>query len=342
MLSEDDMKTLTKAAILAAGFLAAVTGYGFGAGKTETEAKKEVGQTASNVRPVRKGEGAELILAAPAGGLEARPEDEANFAKLVWGPEKLKEEYGNVLIIDARAKGEYDKGHLPGAVQLHWNELIDDKFNTPPSDEKIAKTLAERGIDTNKVIVIYNDPLPGRAEETRLLWLFRYLGLENTFVLDGGLAVWQAKGGEVTKERHAAASLTPVSGFARNERLYISTDDLAAELGSVNILDARSDEEYAKSRIPGTKFVWFKDFYHQDGTFLTPAETRARVSGFGFKEGDEVVVYCRGGIRSSLALLALETAGYTDVRNYCASFSGWTAEKKPLDEAAVSGIPVYQ
>ncbi|MDR2618384.1 MAG: hypothetical protein LBC62_05885 [Treponema sp.] len=294
------------------------------------------------LRDIRKGSGEEIVLDPPATGLVTRPEDQANFDSFIWSAEKLKANYDKVVIIDARASGPYDSEHLPGAFQINWRDAIADKYNTPPSDEEIGRIFAGRGIDLTKTIVVYNDPLAGSAEETRILWLLRYIGITDSYVLNGGIKYWKAHGGETTRSKTPKPQLTPLASFNRNERLLIGTSEIASRLGSLNLFDARSDEEFAKSRIPGAKFAWFKDFYHKDGAYFTPAETRARVSGFGFQENDEVAVYCLGGIRSSLLFVLLQTAGFSDVRNYCASFSGWSGTDQQLDAVSYPKIPAYK
>jgi thiosulfate/3-mercaptopyruvate sulfurtransferase len=294
------------------------------------------------LRDIRKGSGEEIVLDPPVTGLTVRPEDQANFDSFIWSMEKLKANYDKTVVIDARASGPYDAEHLPGAFQIHWKDAVADKYNTPPSDEEIGRIFAGRGIDLTKTIVVYNDPLAGSAEETRILWLLRYIGITDSYVLNGGIRYWKAHGGETTKEKTPKPALTPLVSFQRNEQFFISTSEIASRLGSLNLFDARSDEEFAKSRIPGAKFAWFKDFYHKDGTYFTPAETRARIAGFGFKEGDEVAVYCQGGIRSSLLFVLLQTAGFSGVRNYCASFSGWSGTNQKLDAVNYPHIPAYK
>lgn len=292
-------------------------------------------------RSIRKGQAPDLIFPAPTVNLLIRPEDQANFDRLIWSPEKLEANYADVVIIDARAKGDYDSEHLPNAIQLHWNELVTKEYNAVPPDEVIAKTLADRGIDVSKTIIVYNDPLSGVAEETRLYWLLQYLGLTDSYVLNGGISYWKAQGHRVTMDKTPVTPVSPVAAFNRNDRLIISTEDLAARFNNINKFDARSDEEYAASRIPGAKHIWFKDFYHADGTYLTPAETRARISTLGFAEGDELATICRGGIRSTVPFVTLQTAGFTNVKNYCASFAGWTGTKQAIDEQKYTSLPVY-
>jgi thiosulfate/3-mercaptopyruvate sulfurtransferase len=294
------------------------------------------------LRDIRRGSGEEIILDPPATGLAALPEDQANFDSFIWSVEKLKANYDKTVIIDARAPGPYNSEHLPGAFQIHWKDAVADKYNTPPSDSEIGRIFAGRGIDLTKTIVVYNDPLVGNAEETRILWLLRYIGITDSYVLNGGIRQWKAQGGETTNDKTPKSALTPLVSFQRNERLFISTSEIASRLGSLNLFDTRGDEEFAKSRIPGAKFAWFKDFYHKDGSYFTPAETRARIAGFGFNKDDEVAVYCQGGIRSSLLFVLLQTAGFSNVRNYCASFSGWSGTDQTLDAASYPKIPAYK
>lgn len=295
------------------------------------------------LRDIRSGNSETIVLGPPVSGLVSRPEDQANFDSFIWSAEKLKANYDKVVLIDARATEAYSNEHLPGAFQIHWRDLVADKYNTPPDDATIGKTFAEHGIDLTKTIVVYNDPLSGNAEETRILWFLRYIGITDSYVLNGGIRYWKAHGGETTKEKTQIPRLAPLTSFRRNERLFVSTDEIASRLGGIKLFDARSDEEFAKSRLPGAKFAWFKDFYHKDdGTYFTPAETRARISGFGFNEDDEIAVYCLGGIRSSLPFVLLQTAGYTDVRNYCASFSGWSGTNQRLDAVVYPKIPAYR
>jgi thiosulfate/3-mercaptopyruvate sulfurtransferase len=70
----------------------------------------------------------------------------------------------NVVVWDARAKEEYDgvkitalrNGHIPGAVNLDWVELMDtnNSLRLKPL-EKISKQLLDIGIDASKTIITH-------------------------------------------------------------------------------------------------------------------------------------------------------------------------------------------
>ena len=188
-------------------------------------------------------------------------------------------------------------------------------------------------------MVIYNETLAGWGEEGRQLWTFRVFGLNNTYILNGGIKAWAAAGGELTKDVPAVKSVAGPNP-APNLDLFASIDYLSGKLGSVNVLDTREDEEFAgtkvygekkKSRVPGVQHIWFKDFYNADGTLQSPAQIRARVESVGYKTNDEVINYCTGGIRSGFATMALRIAGYDKARNYNNSFSEWAGTDQKID-----------
>jgi thiosulfate/3-mercaptopyruvate sulfurtransferase len=287
--------------------------------------------------------------AAPLPALtgQAQPGDQERFGTYVVSVEWLQANYDKVIVLDARTKDEYQKGHLPNAVQAHWTDWANVSVKQgapgwavvlPP--EELQKKFGELGIDGSKPVVAYNETLAGWGEEGRALWVFRVFGLANTYILNGGIKAWTAAGGATTKD---VPDIIPVTGPqpAPNQDLIATTEYLAGKLNAVNLLDTREDEEYAgvkvygekeKGRIPGSKHIWFKDFYNADGTLQSPAQIRARVQKVGFDPKDEVVLYCTGGIRSGFATIALRIAGYDKARNYNASFSEWAGTDQQIDK----------
>lgn len=301
------------------------------------------GYVAFAARAIRVGNGA-----APLTAIEGKelPGDKERFNNYVFSVDELKKRYKEVIVLDARTRDEYNKGHLPGAVQAHWKDWSNVKVKQGEKgwaqilpNQELKKKFGELGIDGTKPVVIYNDTLAGWGEEGRQLWTFRVYGLKNTYILNGGIKAWTESGGKLTKDVPTVKKVTGPKPVP-NLNLFASTDYLSKKLGSVNILDAREDEEYAgiktygekqKGRIPGVQHIWFKDFYNIDGTLLSPAQIRARVEAVGYKTTDEVILYCTGGIRSGFATIALRIAGYDKARNYNVSFSEWVGTRQKID-----------
>lgn len=306
-------------------------------------------------RSIRTADNNSEVLSAP---VEVKEEDgdQELFDSYVYSVDQLKADYDKVIVLDARAQEEYDKGHLPNAVRATWQEWSNvdvaqdsGEWAHIKSYDELSEIFGDLGIDGTKPVVIYTDTQAGWGEEGRQLWTFRVFGLTNTYILNGGIKAWKDAGGDVTTE---ATSITPVTGPAANpdESLIAETEYVAANLDKVNILDTREDAEYAgtknygektNGRIPNSKHIWFKDFYNADGTLLTPAQIRARVEALGYEPDDEVILYCTGGIRSGFTTIVLRAAGYTKAHNYNVSFSAWAGTNQKIDSEVLKELEVY-
>jgi rhodanese-related sulfurtransferase len=87
-----------------------------------------------------------------------------------------KDEWPRMMVIDARDAGQFAKGHIPGAVNMDWRQV-----------------LAKRnGIPKNKPVLIYCNTGSLSAQAGFAL---RVAGWDNVKILQGGLQEWAAKGG---------------------------------------------------------------------------------------------------------------------------------------------------
>lgn len=313
------------------------------------------GEYTFTTRDIRESTDGDVILPTPTEDVKEESGDQERFDSYVWSVEKLKENYEDVVILDARDEEAYAKEHLVGAVNAKWQnwsnvDVAQDsgEWSLLESPEIVAEKLAELGIDGTKPVIIYNDPLAGWGEEGRQLWSLRYYGLEDSYILNGGITAWKDAGGEVTSE---TTEITPSEKptLTVDESYFASTEYVAEHLDSDNILDARGDTEFAgttnsgekcNGRIPNSQHVWYKDLYHSDGTLLTPAEIRARVEPLGYTTDEPIISYCTGGIRSGFVTMALRIAGYDQARNYDASFSGWAGTDQEVDSDIYSELKV--
>ncbi len=96
---------------------------------------------------------------------------------------------------------------------------------------------------------------------------------------------------------------------------HVSTSALSETLEDTLVIDVRKAEEFAVSRIPGA-------------VHAPDAESLLEVAGTA---GDRpIVVYCSLGVRSSIAVRELESAGYESVFNLDGSLFLWANEGRPL------------
>lgn len=86
------------------------------------------------------------------------------------------EEWKKMIVIDARDAAQFAKGHIPGAINMDWRQVL-AKRNTIPRD---------------KPVLIYCNTGSLSAQAG---FAMRVAGWDNLRILQGGMEEWTAKGG---------------------------------------------------------------------------------------------------------------------------------------------------
>ncbi|MGE3667029.1 MAG: rhodanese-like domain-containing protein [Steroidobacteraceae bacterium] len=86
---------------------------------------------------------------------------------------------------------------------------------------------------------------------------------------------------------------------------------VAADAGSLVILDVRTPEEFAAGHIPGAINV-------------PHDQVPARLAEFAAWKDKTIVAYCRSGRRVGIALKALHDAGFTKLVHLAGDMPGWS------------------
>jgi thiosulfate/3-mercaptopyruvate sulfurtransferase len=100
----------------------------------------------------------------------------------------------DALLVDTREPREYEAGHIPGAVQLDWRELVDPDTRGLYPEERLRTILSERGILPDRRIVLYCNTAR-RISHTYLV--LRHLGFADVAFYEGSLTEWEREGGEI-------------------------------------------------------------------------------------------------------------------------------------------------
>jgi thiosulfate/3-mercaptopyruvate sulfurtransferase len=103
----------------------------------------------------------------------------------------------DAVIVDTREQWEYDEGHLPGAVQLDWLELVDDETRGLKSREELETILENRGITPDRRVVLYCNTAR-RISHTYVV--LRHLDYEQVEFYEGSLTEWEERDGELVSE----------------------------------------------------------------------------------------------------------------------------------------------
>ncbi|NHX37013.1 MULTISPECIES: sulfurtransferase [Halolamina] len=101
---------------------------------------------------------------------------------------------GDVTLVDTREEWEFEEGHLPGAVQLDWRELVDEGTRGLRPENELRALLTDRGIVPEKRAVLYCNTAR-RVSHTYLV--LRQLGYGTVDLYEGSLTEWRERGGEL-------------------------------------------------------------------------------------------------------------------------------------------------
>lgn len=100
----------------------------------------------------------------------------------------------DAVIVDTRSPEEFAEGHIPGAVNLDWLELVDDESRGLKADSELEEVLSERGITRDRRVVLYCNTAR-RISHTYIA--LAALGYENIDFYEGSLTEWTADGGPI-------------------------------------------------------------------------------------------------------------------------------------------------
>lgn len=236
---------------------------------------------------------------------------------------------------------KYAEGHIPGAVFVDWTKDIVDLDDPVPAQvappEKIAALMSRLGIGNDTIVVAYDNHFSSLAGRFR--WVLRYYGHDAAYVLEGGLAKWQAEGRPLVTDvpQPQPATFVPKPRpELRRTREEIQTS-LSEQPGSQRyLIDARGVPEYrgemsrAKrgGHIPGAINVPYRQFVSgPNGSFASPEEARNYFEQAGLNldeaQDGEFVLYCNGGVSATVTMMGLEQAGIKNVAIYDGSWNEW-------------------
>jgi thiosulfate/3-mercaptopyruvate sulfurtransferase len=98
------------------------------------------------------------------------------------------------VIVDTREEWEFDEGHIPGAVRLDWQELVDAETRGVLPDDELRALLDDRGIRPGKRVLLYCNTARRISHTYTVL---RHLGFPNLAFFEGSLTEWEAAGNEL-------------------------------------------------------------------------------------------------------------------------------------------------
>ena len=103
----------------------------------------------------------------------------------------------DAVLVDTRDDWEFEEGHIPGAVNLDWKELVDDETRGLKPRDELEAILAEYGITPDRRVILYCNTAR-RISHTYVV--LRHLGYEDVAFYEGSLTEWNAAGGPLERD----------------------------------------------------------------------------------------------------------------------------------------------
>ena len=231
----------------------------------------------------------------------------------------------------------YQNGHIENAVGWNWATDLNDSVRRDIIDKAAFEALlGKAGVTNGDTIVLYGDSNNWFAAWA--FWQFKIYGVDTVKLMNGGRKKWEAEGRPYTTEVPSPEAKTFTAKEA-DPSVRAFRDYVVQNLGSVNLLDIRSPDEFTGKvisppglsetaqrggHIPGAVNVPWAMAVAEDGTFKSADALKTLYEGVGVKPDRETITYCRIGERSSHSWFVLKyLLGYDNVRNYDGSWTEW-------------------
>lgn len=233
--------------------------------------------------------------------------------------------------------GVYERGHIPGAVNLAWHtDLVDTVRRDIVSSDGLEAILQQAGVTEDTTVVLYGDNNNWFAAWGA--WVFDIHGIHDVKLLDGGRKYWEAEGlplDTATPEYAASTIDLPEEAAPLRARL-VDVLEVVEGGADVSLVDIRGPKEFSgeifapegvqelsvrAGHIPGAvNFPW-GGAVNEDGRFKSADELKAAFAAIGIDGSKPIITYCRIGERSSHTWFVLSRILGYEVRNYDGS---WT------------------
>jgi thiosulfate/3-mercaptopyruvate sulfurtransferase len=249
----------------------------------------------------------------------------------------------NVRVVEVDEDTEaYGRGHIPGAVAVHWSTDLQDPLRRDFIDPAAFARLQVRlGVTNDTTVVLYGGNNNWFAAYA--YWYYTVYRHRDVRLLDGGRKLWELEGRKLVTE---PPRISPSPGYSAGRpdltiRAFRHQVEEHVRDRTAALVDVRSPEEYRGDKlapdhlpteaaqrpghIPGAVNVpWASAADPQTGRFLSPDELRRLYGEAGITGDKEIIAYCRIGERSAHTWFVLhELLGLRQVRNYDGSWTEW-------------------
>src|SRR2546429_6247936 len=165
---------------------------------------------------------------------------DTSFVKGSLGDQNVR-----IVEVDYDPTSNYNLGHIPGSGLIDWRKDINDPVTRDIVSKKDLETLFGRlGITNKHRIVLYGDFNNWFAAFA--FWVFKYYGVDNVVLLNGGRKKWIEQALPVTKD----VPSFPATTFTAKEpdeslRVYLAYVREAYKQAGKVLVDVRGPKEFS-------------------------------------------------------------------------------------------------
>jgi thiosulfate/3-mercaptopyruvate sulfurtransferase len=243
------------------------------------------------------------------------------------------EEYlqGSPVILDARPAFEYNLAHVPGAINVQWQDFSQQGPKARGLLQldlfALSRRLALIGIDPDTPVLVLGKGLEGQGEEGRVAWTLKVLGVKSVKTLL--YTTYRQR-----NSTQAAPTVLNKSYWkppvAKNLLIEIKEFKNYLERGAkdVVLIDVRSPQEFQlpktkhfkKIKIPVVNIPW-SEFFDIRGA------PKSLDDSFFVKNGVNksatLLLISNRGVRSAAVTYALDSIGFKNIRNFAGGYEQW-------------------
>jgi thiosulfate/3-mercaptopyruvate sulfurtransferase len=226
--------------------------------------------------------------------------------------------------------------YIPNSLFFDFENVfcdMDAKLpHTMPSETSFTESARQLGIDQNSVIVIYDNK--GIYCAPRVWWMFKSMGHQHVYILNGGLPYWLAC--NMPTEAELISPIKKGDFCAKfNKNYFLSADEIIQQLSNITLLDARSAGRFdgtqpeprkglRSGHVPTSINLPFQQCIQ--GTLLkSSSELNTIFSKYKLTANSSFVFSCGSGVTACILAFAASEAGYTALAVYDGSWCEWGA-----------------
>ncbi len=257
------------------------------------------------------------------------------------------EQSESVVILDASidfqipSETEKDKENIiPNARRFDYDKVFCDPGSPLPHmmpSEQRFNTLAQQlGINQDSTIVVYDNS--GTFASPRAWWMFKAMGHNKVYILNGGLTEWKKAGFPVV-QKYLESNVQGDFNGKLNPDFFV---DAAYVLGKIDApssltLDARSQQRFdaqvpeprpgiRSGHIPNSAclpFAYVMDGYKMKSQQELQPQLEELLAG-----KEQYLFSCGSGVTACIILLAAYICGYQNLSVYDGSWTEWGAREE--------------